>query len=214
MERHWSAKGLLLAAGFFAACSSEVQIEDGAGGDAQSTTGAGPTGAGGGGTGSGVPYTQQVEDACREMCLSGCGENSDCTNACMKGYPNVLAQCADETVALLGCLKKKDGNTLECPSMDADCYDQMVAYHRCQNPLLCGSTSQDMQCEPSPDWSCSCTEGCDGGHIAGASCTYDPETDTEICDCSFDGVVVGQCQQVTQTSCQISSTVCCAPFWR
>ncbi|MBL9021446.1 MAG: hypothetical protein JNL21_04570, partial [Myxococcales bacterium] len=67
MERHWSATGLLLAASFLAACESEVRIEDGDGdgGAAQSTTGAAPTGAGGGAAESGVPYTQQVEDACR-----------------------------------------------------------------------------------------------------------------------------------------------------
>lgn len=220
MERYWSANGLLLAAGLMAGCSSEVRIEDGGGGDdggtAQSTSGAGagPTGAGGGGTGTGVPYGQQIEDACREVCLSGCGENVDCTDQCVSGFANVLPGCTDETVALLGCMKKPEGSTLDCPDAYDDCYDLLMAYYDCQNPLDCGSQGDILECASTGGSSCDCSGDCAGDHRAGASCTYDNETETEICDCSFDGVVVGQCQQVFQSSCDIRSTVCCAPFWR
>lgn len=215
MQRIWCNAALFSAACLLLACPSEVQIEDdGAGGGAAPIgTGTGPTGAGGDGTGTGALDAQRIEDACRTMCLSGCGKASDCTADCVAQYPNVLPACTDAVVALLGCRTKK-GDTLSCPDAYEDCYDLLTAYHGCQNPLHCGSLGDLLDCDPPEGSSCGCRGDCDAGHTAGSTCTFDVETGIETCTCSFDGVLVGECESSYRTSCDVRSSVCCAPFWR
>ncbi len=204
---------LLVMAAALSACAAEVRVVEGGdggggslgtGGTTESVTGAG---------GGSPSVAAQIREACRTMCLSGCGVASGCTDACVASFPTTLPECADEATALLGCLTKT-GDTLECPSTDRECADPSFAYHLCQNPLLCGTWGDPPQCGSGDGPGCACTQGCDDGHLAGAACTYDFEDEIETCECSFDGVVVGQCQNALDSHCGIYSSVCCAPFWR
>lgn len=227
----------VLCALLLAGCGAEVTLEDDDGGrgstddggaadgdDAGSDDGAGANGAGDDGAGSGdgssgtsagpsgADAIAEAQAACTDYYYSCNGNGSlmgvglwDCNNLV------TLPECAPALAALYRCATQPGGSRYaSCdPELESQCQNEHgFDFFSCMNPNFCGSNGPPECAYTGAE--CSCTEGCDHGHVARMDCVgSDGTADSETCDCWFDGALVGTCtNDVWDSECMVQGSCC------
>jgi hypothetical protein len=196
------------AMGLSSACSSTILIEDGSG--AKSSEGASSAYGGGAGEGGGQAgaagstgaWTFDAAAGCALACEGPCiGNEALCIENCVV---RVFPHCEQEALDFQQCLSN------QCPETVEGCTAKEEALYDCFNPFGCYSDLSD-DCEDFGN-SCSCSDVCNESHVALAQCTKTGD-DKSICECTFDGQLMGTCiGGNVPYACSVSGG-CCAGWF-
>jgi hypothetical protein len=141
-----------------------------------------------------------IEQACQSLCAEGCAYfGYDCINGCVG--TQLSADCSEPYLGFLQCLA-------ECVPTEL-CSDAFEPFHACVDPYQCNQSS-DFVAEGN---FCSVALACEDNHDAAMSCTSEPGSGVEQCDCFFDGEYKGSCVNAEYTQCSWLFP-CCQPLWR
>jgi hypothetical protein len=197
-------------------CGAEVQQVDDDG-PSSDGTGAGSVAGGASSVGGGAAeYDLQV--GCAEVCSQPCvGSPTLCTEQCMK---SATPGCPQESVERHACYMSYCVGAQDCTAQE----DAAFACARrggCEDPEVDGQFGPVTACESAYGTTCDetgctsldaceCSGTCLDGHSATVSCEIDWNADQGErfnCKCFFDGELVGECFDWSET-CLVDSSCC------
>ena len=218
----WCTLVAILVAG----CGAEVALVDGDGGSA-SSDGAGAGALAGGASsvggasaagGGAVEYDLQV--GCAEVCGQACvGSPTLCNELCLDAAHE---GCERESVELYACGMDYCVGTQDCTPQDDvlfeclrrggcdDPYDYKGYGYDCESAF--GRACDETGCSNLD--ACECSGSCKDGHSATIACEIDwnaAEGERFDCKCFFDGELVGECFDKSE-SCLVETSCCSGWF--
>ncbi len=207
----WSTLVAILVAG----CGAEVALVDDDGSASSDGTGAGSAAGGASSVGGGAAeYDLQV--GCAEVCGQACvGSPTLCNELCLEA---AHGGCERESVELYACGLEYCEGLQDCTAQDDavgtclrrggcdDPYDDSGYTYQCESAYgrACGETG----CTNLD--ACECSGPCDDGHSATIACEIDwdaAEGERFDCKCFFDGELVGECFDKSE-SCLVETSCC------
>ncbi|HRI66144.1 MAG TPA: hypothetical protein PK156_17975 [Polyangium sp.] len=157
-----------------------------------------------GGSTTGDPVLD-CADTCHKLEILNCTlGGSDCNTQCTEQIAKYPPECATNVADYYACLAQ---NTTSCefPMM---CQSLQTALDTCQAMYGC---SNDGTCSNGAgmggEMTCGCDETCKGKSYS-TMCTTAAGATMTTCDCIFEGMSLGTCQQTDANACDVQGSCC------